>query len=1519
MTQGSSEIQWAVIPVVHRLPGRVRLRVPGLQGNHRLAGVIAASLSQKKGVFLVRASALTGRVLVCFDESNLKLPELNQLIHDCLVLKKQPSVMLHPSPPEPEDLPVKKQFFNVALGGGVLAYLTIKHLLVGRSPLARDPHIFNLAAAATIISGYPVLRSGLHGLTRGKINYDLLLGALALGTTLARESIPGLTVMWLTNLAALVQSLMLQRYLKALPVTEGNARSLDAATNPSEWEEAGRTYGHKFVLPALGAAALTGLTGGWSKALAMLLAANPSPAGLAAPTTRAAVIAAAGKQGILFRHPGAVEKLAKLDTVIIDRDAVLSEAAYEVGDILPLPGISKAGLLAMAAQHADSPFDFALRKALFSKGVHPAAEFKAVILTGDEKTLNAAGIDTGQGIYKARRLQHLQQVPLFVACNGQLAGLIGIKPGHTGDLRCLVQSLRSLGVRQVLLLTGQSGGAMEQVARDLGIVQVGNGLSPEEKLHLVQQLQQQGRVVALVQQKPAAVSLSRQADITVCACGSNNHAADVVLSNISLLPEACRLAQLGRQRVKQNIALVQAANVMGLALASTGRLSAMAAKVYGDLVALAVCSNAGRLLWPPNRSASPWRPAGDAQREIAAALEETVINQCSNWHSLTVAEALYRLGTNLQNGLSGHEVQQRLALYGPNQVAEEKPPGFLSRIWNQLKDFLVKTLLASAVTCAILGEFWDALAIVTILALNALLGALQEQKAEGALQALAKLTAPTARVRREGKVTRIPACQLVPGDIVLLEQGDGVPADLRLLETTGLEIEESALTGESYPVAKSANPISDCIPLLDCENLAFMGTNVTRGRGVGMVIATGMSSEIGKIAGMLNQEKSPTPLQNRMAEVSGVILKYCLAVSGLVVLGGVLRGGSLFKMFLTGVSLAVAAIPEGLPAVVTIALASGVRRMAKENAVVRHLPAVETLGSATLIATDKTGTLTQNRQQVQAVFTGSGWWQAAGERPLTALGRPCPREELTALLTAGILCNNAELKWVQSRQGRGKTNWQVEGDPTEGALLLAGLREEINYRELREKWQRIKELPFDAERLHMTVICQAPEYGYMVFVKGAPEVVVNMCTQMQQGEQAVPLNNDLRRQVLQANENMAAEAMRVLAVAYRPLQQPEQAEQEKSLILLGLVGMVDPPRPEVRQAVATCHRAGIKVVMITGDHPHTALAVARQVGICRHDRVMTGRDIDNLTDPELVAAINNVRVFARVLPGQKLRLVQAFRQRGEILAMVGDGINDAPAIKEADIGVAMGVSGTDVTKQAADIILTDDHFATLVSAVEQGRGIYANIRRSVRYLLATNVGLVMLVLLAVLLGLPMPLLPIQLLFLNVLGDGLPALALGVAPYNSNLMQRPPRPVNEGFFADGLGNQIISRGIATGLIGLETYRRTLKQGDQGLAGTVTMASFMASKLLFALECGEKKQTGANPYLTGSVALSALLLGGAIYLPVGRQIFKTTTLGLKEVGTVLGSAGLTYVAERCLTAFINSQQNEKTSINSGSSPN
>lgn len=1526
------------IKLIHYLPGRLRLELLGLRDNPQLAAQISQAAGELKGVYQVQASTQTGRLLILFDESLLQLSEIVHLLLGLIPITIQPGEPPYTGdmsrarrPQEPEDLPLGQQIFNVALGGGVLAYLGLKHWLVGRTPLAEHPQLFNLAAVTTIVSGYPVLCSGLQGLARGRVNYDLVLSALAIGTSLARESVPGLTVMFLTNLAALAQTLVLKRYLQSLPRLSAGERisGRHQGESTKNWRRAGEEYAQRSILPVLGMATLTGLTGGaggLQKTLAMLLAANPSPAGLAAPTAAAAMMAGASKKGILYRNPEALATLGQVDTVIFDDLDVITKPTYQLGEILPMPGVSKRKVLALLAMTRGETelAEDAIKQALLCSGygleIPERPNLKvAEIVVGNEEVLLKAGIATVGARFKVRRIEHLQQVPLYVAYNGQLAGLVGLKQIQHQDLDIVMNQLHALGLAKIGLILNEEDPAIGQAAQQLGIGQIWIEPSIEGKEQCIRSLQQQGHRVALVVGRKAHSTVANQADVTIGVLPNAAEApatVDVLIPEISILSEAIQTSLQGEQRVRQNVTLVQVANALGLVLASTGRLAPMAAKVYGDLVAIAVCTNSFRLLAGSSKSQNRHN-LSRTQQETAAALEEALQpgglstgSLCHSWHSMSVAEALHKLGTDLNQGLEQGEVARRRSIFGPNRMAEEKPQSFFSRLWGQLKDFLVKTLMASAVVCALLGELGDALAILSILALNAILGAMQEQKAEGALQALGQMTAPTAKVRRGDQVERVQASHLVPGDIVLLEQGDGVPADLRILEAYNLEIEESALTGESYPVAKVASQLSDCVPLLDCENLAFMGTHVTRGRAVGVVTATGMATEIGKIAGMLhNQTKDTTPLQNRMADVGRIILKYCLGVSGLVVLAGILRGGSIFKMFLTGVSLAVAAIPEGLPAVVTIALASGVRRMAKENAVVRHLPAVETLGSATLICTDKTGTLTQNRQQVLAAYTGSGWWWSQKNQGLKPEEDQQPMEEKDWLLTAGILCNNANLQWSQTKSAKGKPHWQVEGDPTEGALLLAGIREDFNYKGVREEWQRIKELPFDAERLRMTVICQGVQQGAMSFVKGAPEVVLGLCTQLKKGQEVISLQEENRQEILKANERLTGEAMRVLAVAYKPVGDPEESQPEEELIFLGLVGMVDPPRPEVRQAIATCHAAGIKVAMITGDHPHTALAIAKEVGICKNNLVLTGRQIDSLSDLELAAALREVRVFARVLPAQKLRLVQTYRRQGVILAMVGDGINDAPAVKEADIGVAMGQAGTDVTKQAADIVLTDDNFATLVSAIHQGRGIYNNIRRSVRYLLATNVGLVLLVFATVLFGLTMPLLPIQLLFLNVLGDGLPALALGVEPTTKAVMQQPPRPAEQSFFADGLSTQIISRGLATGLVGLETYRRILQEGDLGRARTIALASFIAGKLLFALECGEKeadKGKTTNAYLLGSVALSALLLVAAIYLPLGRRIFKTSFLGLRDVGTVLGASGLTYLVEKFITVLWQRQQ-------------
>ncbi len=1530
------------VKVVHSLPGRIRIDLPELKKNPSLSAVITRVTKQLPGIREVHANPLTGRVMVVYAQDRLApgvlLKFLNKITSrtkgkEPRGLREEERVARKPI--EPEDLPIRRQWLNVALGGGVLAYLGLKHSLYGRTALAQNAHIFNVAAVTAIISGYPVLRSGFQGLAKGKINHDLLISGLALGTILLRESVPGLLVLTLANLTALGQSLVFRNYRKMLPQLPG-ARPETRETS-LKWDEAGQEYGRKVMLPTLGMASLAGLTGGkggFQRSLAMLLAANPSPAGISAATAVTTVMAKGSKKGIFFREPRTLERLCEVDTVIFSGTEIFNNAmTYCLGDLFPTSDSSKEQLKALigraAAENRD-PFSLLLKRVrnIHYKARNPGSK-SGTVLVGDEETFVREGIEIREAAYKARRMRHLSQMPLYVAFQGKLVGVVGIQQSQASGLRQMIRELRALGMPHIGLFVKPEHAVLKQTVRELGLTHVWCPSSPGEKLEIIRKLSQQGRKVAVVMDGDEEPKLSEEALLSICLSqGLSPVGADVLMSDLPLLPEAFRLALRAEQRAKQNLALVRAANAVGMTLGAMGWLSPMSANVYNNLTSIAVGANSLRLLsGRKNRRRMDDSVYSGTKGEIAAALaaeegqalaKENHLQpyQCSNWHSLSVEEILHKLKTDLAEGLTGHEVHRRIAQFGFNKMQEEKPSGFWQKLWGQFKDFLVKTLVASAGVCALLGEFGDALAITSILVINAVLGVLQEQKAEGALRALNKMTAPTARVKRNGKILRVSAGELVPGDVVLLEQGDGVPADLRLIEAHGLEVEESALTGEAYPVVKKATRMADCIPLLDCENLVFMGTNITRGKATGLVIATGMSTEIGKIAGMLNQqEQEPTPLQNRMAQVGGVILKYCLTVSGLVVLAGILRGGSLFKMFLTGVSLAVAAIPEGLPAVVTIALASGVRRMARENAIVRRLPAVETLGSATLICTDKTGTLTQNRQQIQAAYTGGQWWQAQMDQPmLKPLGSEGNPEDLRALLTAGILCNDANLLWNRPGSAKEKSHWRVDGDPTEGALLLAAVHQEINYKELREKWCRIREMPFDAERLRMTALCREEKHGTVAFIKGAPEMIIQRCTQMQRNGGVAPLTLKERAEVMEANEKMTGEAMRVLAMAYKPLPQPELEDPEEDLVLLGLVGMVDPPRPGVKEAVATCHRAGIKVAMITGDHPHTALAIARMVGITDNSRVLTGSEMDRLNDYELTATIRDIRVFARVLPGQKLRLVKAFRSQGEILAMVGDGINDAPAVKEGDIGVAMGKSGTDVTKQAADIVLADDNFTTLVSAVEQGRGIYGNIRRSVRYLLATNVGLVLIVFLAVLLGLEMPLLPIQLLFLNVLGDGLPALALGVEPPTPRLMKQPPRSTQKGFFDNGLGRQIFTRGVATGLVGLETYHRVLKQGDLGRARTVLLASFITSKLLFSLECSERsRKEKYSRYLLGSLALSAVLLAGALYLPVGRRIFKTSSLGPADLITVFGASGVTYIFDKFLTASWQSRRLRQTKKN------
>ncbi len=874
----------------------------------------------------------------------------------------------------------------------------------------------------------------------------------------------------------------------------------------------------------------------------------------------------------------------------------------------------------------------------------------------------------------------------------------------------------------------------------------------------------------------------------------------------------------------------------------------------------------------------------------------------NRWYTLNVQEVLGKLKTDPHKGLSDKEVRERALRFGPNELARAPGEPAWKLFMAQFKDFMVLVLLAATAVSGFLGEYADAITIAIIVIVNAVLGFVQEYRAERSLEALKKLASPEARVIRNGQERKLQAAALVPGDIVLLEEGDRVPADLRLIKTSTLEIEESALTGESMPALKMEEALSGYgISPGDTLNMAYLGTVVTRGRGRGVVVHTGMATEMGQIAGMIQEaEREETPLQHRLAQLGKWLVAFCFLICALVVLVGIMRGEEAYQMFLAGVSLAVAAIPEGLPAIVTVALALGVQRMIKRQSIIRKLPAVETLGCSTVICSDKTGTLTQNEMTVRKVVINGRIIDVTGEgydpKGEFAGGVDRHDQHFNLLMKAAALCNNSVLErgsvsiaglfrgMAKSQPAR---EWSVLGDPTEGALMVmaakAGLwRERLETKELREA-----EIPFDSDRKRMSVLYRQPSGELAVYVKGAPDVILDMCTHSLKGGLAVPLSRREREEILGQNSDLADKALRVIAFAYRelPADTTDFSEEhvEQKLIFLGMAGMIDPPRPAAVRAVLTCRRAGIKVVMITGDHQLTARAIARELGILsKGGDILTGRDLDAMSDDEFARQVEKVSVYARVSPRHKLKIVRALKKAGHVVAMTGDGVNDAPAIKEADIGIAMGITGTDVTKEASAMVLADDNFSSIVAAVEEGRGIYDNIRKFIRYLLSCNVGEVLTMLIAVLAGLPLPLVPIQILWMNLVTDGLPAMALGVDPHDSDIMARRPRHPRESIFSHGMAWRIISSGTVIGLGTLAAFRFGLSMGDIELARTMAFNTLVFFQLFYVFVCRSESHTIlevgllTNLYLVGAVFISASLQLAVVYVPFLRSIFHVVPL-------------------------------------------
>ncbi|MCS7247376.1 MAG: cation-translocating P-type ATPase [Anaerolineales bacterium] len=932
------------------------------------------------------------------------------------------------------------------------------------------------------------------------------------------------------------------------------------------------------------------------------------------------------------------------------------------------------------------------------------------------------------------------------------------------------------------------------------------------------------------------------------------------------------------------------------------------------------------------------------------------------WHILQPEEIADRLQTHFERGLSQEEVEQRLKAVGPNVLQEPPPTSFWQMLLDQFDNFVVIMLIVASLISAALGDWIESAAIISIVVLNATLGVIQEWRAEQALAALRKLAAPEAHVIRNGSRQMIPASQLVPGDIVLLEAGNYVPADLRLLEAVNLQIEEAALTGESVPVQKHAATLQEKdLPIGDRKNSAFMGTLVSYGRGRGVVTATGMGTQIGLIAAMLQSvQHEPTPLQKRLDQLGKTLGWAAIAICALVFLLGWLRGYPPLEMFMIAVGLAIAAVPEGLPAVVTISLALGMREMVRRHALIRRLSSVETLGSATVICSDKTGTLTQNEMTVTRIWADGVFFEVSGsgyspQGEFYVDGKPIDPQQYQALLTAlwvGCLNNDAELEEIESSDS--EVPYRMVGDPTEGALLVAALKAKADLKGLRHAYPRVQEIPFDSERKRMVTVhalhhpreedispfdTTDSQKGYVVLVKGAPDIVLNLCTHCQNMQDyAVPLREEKRRQILQANDRMTQEALRVLGVAYKLLPELpaalDPAELERGMTFVGLLGMIDPPRPEVMPALEKARRAGIRTIMITGDYPNTARAIAESIKLLLPGhQVLTGSQLDTMDDLELQRQIRSTDVFARVSPEHKLRIVEALRANDEVVAMTGDGVNDAPAIKRADIGIAMGITGTDVAKESADMVLTDDNYASIVAAIEQGRVIYSNIRKFVFFLLSSNVAEIMIIFLATLAGVPTPLTVVQLLMLNLITDGAPALALAMEKGDPDIMERPPRPRNEPIVHKPMRLGILIQTLAQTAVTLTAFAIGLlwhlAEGDvlppgvnplvfllsydwRGVdvqtAETMAFVTLSLCELFRAYTVRSERQSVfriglfSNRSMQYAVAFSLSVLALVISVPFLQPIFNTHFMSLREWVVVVSLAMIPAAAEEITKFFL-----------------
>ena len=1252
------------------------------------------------------------------------------------------------------------------------------------------------------------------------------------------------------------------------------------------------------------AAATYLFTGNYNRSIAILLAAAPTVLDIAMPTAYMPFTVLAMEEGIYFRDDEIMAAFAEANTVIFDKTGTLTVPQSEICEIeLFDPAYTREKLLQLAAlaeQGVRHPVALAIRREAAQMKTGPAMLAKKIayspglgvqatirgqqILIGNLSLMEQEQIDLSQTRGRARRLCHLGLIPVYMAVDGQICGIFGVRDIMKEESLEAINQLRLAGIRDFGIISGDRQENTAQLASELAI-SVGLGsLLPEDKALFVQQVKQDRRRRVVMVGDGVNDSLAMTASDVGVALGCVAAPSAACAGSIIIASEdprkvalALRLSRSARETARQSTALATALSVAGLSLSTVGLLTPVTAGLLANVGVLAVIANpvVHALRHKYRRS----KMNSKMIAEIACTVSEDFLDLPA-WHAVKGMRVLESLRSP-SSGLSAAQRAMRLEECGKNILQIERKTSLWALFLEPFRDFMVRLLLAASVASAFVGEFGDALIIGGIILLEAFLGVIQGYRAEKSLQALRDMSAPSAVVQEDGCYKTIQAIDLVPGDIIMLQAGDQVPADTRLLEVSDFEVEEASLTGESEAVRKDPRAVSHpgSIPA-ECLNMVFMGTSVSRGRAKAVVIRTGMNTQMGQVAKMLQEaEDELTPLQIQLDNLGKKITVGCLAACGLVVAIGLMRGRPFMEMIRTGVSLAVGAIPEGLPAVVTIAMAFSVQRMVKKNTVVRKLSAVETLGSTTVICADKTGTLTKNEMTVTNIVGYGRHWYVTGEGYLPygqiySQGNVvdlAQEETLRKILSIATLCNNADYD---------SENASIQGDPTEAALLVVAAKAGFPWLENREAFCREKELTFDSNRKLMSVICRDTQGTATLYAKGAPDSILGRCTHLYTSGEIIGLGEREREEIQVVTNALAGRALRVLAMAYRPVSAKDDvidSSVEKDLIFAGLVGMADPPKPGVREAVGKCRQAGVKVLMITGDHATTAMAIAEQLGILNKGNMLSGREIEIMSEDALCDCIEGIEVCARTTPEHKLRIVRALKRKGHIVAMTGDGVNDAPAVKEADVGIAMGLNGTEVTKGAASLILTDDNFATIVAVLEEGRAVGDNIRNTIRHILPGNLGVILAIIGSSLTGLPLPLIPNQILFVNLVTESVPALALGAQPPESGVLNQSPRKPGSSIILNGLQNRILVRGFLTGLTSFALF--TLAGNDLARARTMAFVNLVTSQVFNLLKCqngnGEK-----NPYLLPTAGASLALTLATLYVPFIRPLFQTVPLGMKD---------------------------------------